>query len=80
MTKTTYYVNGGADPEVGLGMTEAKIVIEDNYIDEDDSVQVENWKEFLAEYYDLDKKYVFTEEEWNNELNSEEVKNEKDKL
>lgn len=64
ISKKVYHVLGGGDRDVGLGDVEAKITIEDNCEDEDDEIQVENWKEFLSDYYDIGVKNVFTEKEW----------------
>ena len=67
MTKKVFIVEGGGDREVGIADVNATITIEDNYTDEDDEQLVKNWKEFLAEYYDVSEKCVFTQKEYDSE-------------
>lgn len=63
--KAVFKVDGGGDMSVGIPDTHATITIEDNYKDVDKD-QMELFREFLREWYDIPKHMgsILTFEEW----------------
>ena len=57
--KETFYITGGGDPSVGIPDVEAVVTIDDNIVEE----ATEDWKEFLADMYDVPKEIIKTKEE-----------------
>jgi hypothetical protein len=72
MAKMVFKVNGGGDRSVGILETEATITVEDNFT-EIDKTQVEIFREFLREFYDIPKHMgaVLTLEEYEIEQKAE---------
>jgi hypothetical protein len=72
MAKMVFKVNGGGDRSVGILETEATITIEDNFT-EVDKVQLELFREFLREFYDIPKHMgtVLTLEEYEKQQRAE---------
>jgi len=66
MAKMVFKVDGGGDLSVGISDTHATVTVEDNYkeVDED---QLELFREFLREFYNIPKHMgsVLTLDEWN---------------
>lgn len=72
MAKMVFKVDGGGDSSVGIWDTHATVTIEDNYR-EIDKEQLELFREFLREFYDIPKHMgsVLTLEEWNEREDAE---------
>jgi len=69
--ESKFIIYGGGDSDVGIPNCESEITIKDNFIGKMEDTEIQNWKEFLAEYYDIDKKHIYTEEEQKIEEESE---------
>jgi len=59
-----FIVEDKGEPEVGIWGVDARITIEDNINEKDDENQINLIKDCLAEYYDVDKKSIWTEKEF----------------
>jgi hypothetical protein len=69
--KETFHIFGGGDRSVGIWPTEATITVEDNYTDYDKDM-VEEWKEFLYDFYDNGNITILTDDEYKEYLKQEE--------
>ena len=66
-----FRIYGGGDYSVGIPNVNAEITIKENVIyfsDED----IDRWRETIAEFYDIHKGCVMTQEEWDERLRLEE--------
>ena len=66
-----FRIYGGGDYSVGIPDVDAVITIEENvfYFTKED---IDRWREMLAEFYDVHKGRVMTQEEWDEMLRLEE--------
>jgi len=63
MAKMVFKINGGGDMSVGIPDTHATVTIESDY-KEVNKIQLELFREFLREFYDMPMGAVLTLEEY----------------
>lgn len=62
--KYEFQIHGGGDRSVGLWDTHAHVVIEDNSMDD----ETQEWKQVLADMYDIPPTAIMTQAEYDKEL------------